>query len=389
MRKFDGKLTADFSREQDCSREYGLIEIVGNDQILIDKTVEDRKGMAMDQLSGSSLGRTEEIRRIARVLEIIQQIISAPRQWTRQKLAEHHEVSERMIQKDLEIMRYRLGLKLNHDRSGYYFEHLPSLPTLNYSFAEGLALLMAARAAQQLAGINSAELAAAIARLETLFPPELVPLLREATDKLPKGAKQEHRHAMLLLIHRALTERRKVQMDYLSTSQEEGKKKQAKVRKIEPYAVFPYGKSWLMVAFDHLKQEPRTFKLDRIQRAELLDEHYDPPQDFQLEEYFGDNWGIIRDPTVEVVEVSLLFDSMAGRWVSEEVWHKSQVNEMLEDGQVRVRFKVGVTDEMILWLLRYGEHVYIEEPDWLRAKVRAAHYRAAQRLENGDLLVKK
>jgi len=339
----------------------------------------------MSQNFSTPLGRTEEIKRIARILEIIQQIINEPKLWSRQKLAEHHEVSERMIQKDMEIIRYRLCLKLKHDRSGYYFEQIPKLPTLHYSFSEGLALLMAARTAQVLPGVNSAELAAAIARLETLFPAELVPLLREATDKLPKNAERVHRQDMLLLLHRALAERRLVEMEYLSLSRSQKGEHQAKTRRVAPYAIFPYGRSWHMVAYDHLSQELRTFKLDRIQRAEILDESYTLPQDFTLEEYLGDTWGIIRNPAIEAEEVSLLFDSLAGRWVSEEIWHKSQVNELLEDGQVRVRFQVGITEEMINWLLYYGEHVYIEEPSWLRTKVCAAHYRAAQQLENEEL----
>ncbi len=336
----------------------------------------------MKQNYSVSLGRTEDIRRIARVLDIIQQIISTPNHWTRRKLAEFHEVSERMIQKDLEIIKYRLNLKLQRDSRGYYFEQIPKLPILSYSFAEGLALLMAARSAQVLPGVNSAELAAAIARLETIFPQELLPLLREAADKLPKHAERTPRQSMLLLLNRALAEKRQVEMEYL-TPGEDGTPK-IKVRKVEPYAVFPYGRSWHLVAFDHLSKEVRTFKIDRIQQAKMLDEFYTMVQEFNLEEYLGDNWGIIRNPSTKVEEVSLLFDALAGRWVSEETWHKSQVNEMLEDGQVRVRFTVGVTEEMINWLLYYGEHVYVEQPLWLRARVRAEHYRAAKRLENGN-----
>ena len=55
-----------------------------------------------------------------------------------------------MIQKDLEIIRYRLGLTLEHDGLGYRFERTPHLPTATYTFGEALALLTAARTAQVL-----------------------------------------------------------------------------------------------------------------------------------------------------------------------------------------------------------------------------------------------
>jgi predicted DNA-binding transcriptional regulator YafY len=87
-----------------------------------------------------------------------------------------------MIQKDLELVRYRLGLELLHDERGYSFQRIPQLPTTVYSFPEALALLTAARLAQAFPGVNSGELAAAIARLESIFPDELRPWLRQACE---------------------------------------------------------------------------------------------------------------------------------------------------------------------------------------------------------------
>ncbi|MGQ9484850.1 MAG: hypothetical protein ACUVSA_07675 [Desulfosoma sp.] len=146
-------------------------------------------------------GRDNMIRRTARILEIIQQIAGAPGRWSRQKLAEYHEVSERMIQKDLELIRHRLGLELRHENGTYFFQRLPRVPTTVYPLSEALALLMAARAAQAIPGVNSAELAAAIARLESIFPPSLGHLVQEAIDELPRRAVKGHRQTMLTLLH--------------------------------------------------------------------------------------------------------------------------------------------------------------------------------------------
>jgi len=73
----------------------------------------------------------------------------------------------------------------------------------------------------------------------------------------------------------------------------------------------------------------------------------------------------------------LLFEGQAGQWVSEEHWHKSQQSEALPDGRVRLRFYVGVTPEMVNWLLYYGDQVYVEKPEWLRDEVKKKHYNAA------------
>jgi len=319
--------------------------------------------------------RDDQIRRTARVLEIIQQIAVAPGRWSRRSLAEHHEISERMIQKDLELIRYRLGLKLEHDGETYSFERLPHLPTTNYSFSEALALLTAARSAQTLPGVNSAELAAAIARLESTFPNELVPVLREATEQLPRKAVKPHRQTMLALLHRALSERKQVRILYATASQAS----EVKARVIEPYYLMPYGRSWHLIAYDHLRKDVIQFKIDRVQEAELLDNIYSIPADFDLDEYMGDAWGLMRGAAQPAERVSLLFESQSGLWVSEERWHKSQQIEALDDGRMRMTLFVGITPEMVNWLLYYGEKVFIEEPAWLQDKVRERHRLAAER----------
>nr|MBC7245029.1 WYL domain-containing protein [Chloroflexota bacterium] len=319
-------------------------------------------------------GRDNTIRRTARVLEIIQQIAVAPHRWSRRALAERHEVSERMIQKDLELIRYRLGLSLVHENGTYYFERLPHLPTTTYSLPEALALLAAARAAQAIPGINSAELAAAIARLESIFPPEFGRLVREATEKLPRQAIKAHRQIMLSLLHRALAERRRVRMIYATGS----RAGEVSERVVEPYHIMAYGRSWHLIAYDHCRGEVLQFKVDRVQEAEILDTTYTVPRDFDVDAYLGDTWGLMRGAAGEPERVVLQFEPQAGRWVAEESWHKSQECEVLPDGCVQVTFHVGVTPEMINWLLYYGSRVQVLEPAWLRERVAEEHQRAAE-----------
>jgi predicted DNA-binding transcriptional regulator YafY len=149
----------------------------------------------------------------------------------------------------------------------------------------------------------------------------------------------------------------------------------------------PYGRSWYLVAYDHHRQDILQFKIDRVQEAEILDTAYIIPSDFDLDTYLGDAWGMMRGTEYPPEEVSLLFEPQAGKWVSEEVWHKSQRIELLEDGRVRMNFFVGITPEMESWLLYYGEQVLVEKPDWLREKVRERHKKALgmiEKDENGD-----
>ncbi len=324
-------------------------------------------------LSDEPKTKSEETKRTARILEIVQLVALRPCHYRRADLAQRFEVSERMIQKDVDVIRYGLKLALCNDGDGYYFEHLPHLPTTTYSFSEALALLTAARAAQAIPGVNSAELAAAIARLEALFPDALRPMLREATEKLPSQATASQRQTMLAILHRAWIERRQVRIAY-ATSSRAGEMGQ---RVVEPYHILPYGRSWHLIAYDHKRGEVLQFKVDRVRAAVLLDTTYVIPADFDVDAYLGHSWGIMRGAAGEPETVELLFEPEAGRWVMEETWHKSQQSEVLPDGRVRVTFFVGITPEMVSWLLYYGARVQVVAPAWLRERVAEEHRKAA------------
>lgn len=325
-----------------------------------------------DQFSSS--GRGEDTKRVARILNLVQMIASAPQRYLRRDLAAHFEVTERMIQKDLEVIRHGLLLPLVHAPEGYFFEKMPRLPTLQYTFAEALALLLAVQAAQQVSGIGSVELAAAVARLESLFPAEFTPLLRQYGQRQPVTAQGEHRRQMLTLLNRALVEGRKVRMEY-ETRSRGGERNERVVR---PYALYPYVRSWQLIAYCERREAVLMFKVDRIHTATLLDEHYTIPADFDIEAYLGATWGLLRGEGGEPVEVVLRFAPDTGRRVAEERWHSSQQVEMTADGRVLFRLHIAVTPEFVSWVLYYGSQVEVLEPASLRERVTEEHQRAAE-----------
>jgi predicted DNA-binding transcriptional regulator YafY len=321
------------------------------------------------------LGRPyEEMKRTSRILELVQMIAVAPHRYRRSHLAARFEISERMIQKDLDIIRNGLKLNLLHTPEGYYFDELPRLPALQYTFAEGLALLLAIQAAQQVSGISSAELAAAVARLEALFPAEFTPLLRQIVSQPVITVQRGHRQQMLNLLNRAVIEGRKVRMVYETRS----RGGEASERVVRPYHIMPYVRSWQLIGYCERRGEPLMFKVDRIREATLLDERYSIPDNFDLDTYLGTAWGLMRGEASEPVDVALRFEPEAGHWVAEEYWHPSQQVEEQPDGCVLFRLHVAVTPEFVHWLLYYGSRVEVLEPANLRERVEEEHRRAVE-----------
>jgi proteasome accessory factor B len=121
-----------------------------------------------------------------------------------------------------------------------------------------------------------------------------------------------------------------------------------------------------VVAHDRLRDAIRTFKIERIQSAELLPEHYEIPEDFDVYKWLESSWGIINE---DEVEIRLRFTPAVSRRVHESVWHHSQTLEELQDGGVLLKMRVGGIREIKNWVMSWGAEVEVLAPLELRTQV--------------------
>jgi predicted DNA-binding transcriptional regulator YafY len=323
--------------------------------------------------------RLEETKRIGRVLRIVQLIGAQPRVWTRRRLAESLEVSERMIDNDLQLIRHAVRLVLRRGAGGYYFVGSPMVKPVDLSIAEALALVLAAQQARDTGSVDGPTIAAALARVESALPPLIVPYVRRANlmRNTPTGPLHD-RWPVLAILEQAQAEQRRVAIRYASAAHDGN----VSERSIAPYGLMPYERSWQVIAHDSLRDEVRMFKVDRIRECSLTHERYDIPSDFDLRTYFGTTWGVLRGESDEPENVVLQFTSRAAPWVGDERWHASQVTEKLPDGGLRLTFWCGITHEFVRWLLSFSGDVSVEEPERLREAVKAEARRVLD--EDGD-----
>jgi predicted DNA-binding transcriptional regulator YafY len=335
--------------------------------------------MGTDFLKNGGGGRLEETRRTARILDIIQHIAVAPSRWTRKALAEKYEVSERQIQKDFEIIRRRLNLDLQHDEDGYVLRNAPRLPIVAYSFPEALSLLLAVRAARMIPGIDAADLASAMGRLESLFPEDAVPLLKEVISRAGDRPCPKRRRELLTVLHKAIAEQRRLRITYRTASRAGAESR----RVVDPYRIIPFMRVWQLIAYCHTRKEVLEFNVDRIKKAEILKDGFEIPVDFSLGSYFAGAWGVFRDKTGSPEDIVLEFDTDSGRWVEEGLWPVGRKIEHLKGGGMRMEVRVCVSPDFVSWLMYFGRKVKIISPAWLRKRV-AAEHRESGRLQPPD-----
>jgi predicted DNA-binding transcriptional regulator YafY len=207
-------------------------------------------------------------------------------------------------------------------------------------------------------------LRSALAKIARYLPDHIQIDLAEASQHytITAGATVDVNTQLVLDLERAIRECRQVWMVYYTASRGERDE-----RVVNPYHLYNVRGDWYLFGYDHLRQTIRNFHLGRIEEWRVLNEHFEPDDDFSVEEYlsrgFLAEWG-------EVANVVIRFDEYQARWVRERPWHITQEPlEELPGGGVILRFRAGGLDEIKRRVLSYGAHAEVLEPPELRAAV--------------------
>lgn len=131
---------------------------------------------------------------------------------------------------------------------------------------------------------------------------------------------------------------------------------------IEPYAV---GQTTHLIARDESTGKMRTLKIERIEKVELAQEHYEIPAEFDPRDLLADAWGIWYTEN-ESVEVTLKFSRNVAERLKETRWHRSEEETELEDGSILWKAKVAEPQEMLPWIRGWGADCEVVEPRELR-----------------------
>src|SRR5207248_228133 len=161
---------------------------------------------------------------------------------------------------------------------------------------------------------------------------------------------------------RAARERRVMRILYYTASRDETRE-----RAIEPQFLQNVRGDWMVVAWDRWRNEDRVFMLARIREYQVLDERFTPRPELDPQRYSRHTF--LTDHGSEPFTVALRFDAYQARWIRERVWHPTQTLEEQADGGLLLRLTVAGEGDLTRWILGYGSHVEVLEPEWLRERV--------------------
>ena len=190
------------------------------------------------------------------------------------------EVSERTVYRDIADLQ-RQGVPLEGEAGvGYRLGAGFELPPLMFSQDEAKALVAAVRLAQAWLDPELArESETALGKILSVLPTST----RNAAESLAifapfinLGAQNRKTLETLQTTREAVHARRKLQICYCDGANA------ASVRKVRPLGNFFWGNVWTLAAWCELRQDFRSFRMDRIAALEVLDESFPNDSDKSL-----------------------------------------------------------------------------------------------------------
>lgn len=265
---------------------------------------------------------------------------------------------------DLDAPVYEDHGRLFIDRKAYLID-------VRFTLHEALSIHMAARLLATVLDRQNPHAASALRKLSIALDshaPHVSRHLARSADQIDEEAQWQDPNYLHILetLTYSWAEGKKVAIWYRKDESDPIRQFSFSPFYIEPSAV---GRSAYVIGLREPPNEVRTFKIERIYRAELLTEPYSIPVDFDPAKLLSNAWGIWFTDE-QPVEVVLKFGRRVAQRVRETRWHRSEQVTDLEDGSLLWRALIAEPQEMLPWIRGWGADVEVIAPEGLRRQIK-------------------
>ncbi len=343
--------------------------------------------MQLDQRNELDMNRTD------RLLAIILELQGKGRQRA-EDLAETFETSKRTIYRDIQALGEAGVPIVSIPGLGYSLMKGYFLPPLSFTADEATMLILGSDVmAQSFDAQYRSAAQVASSKIANVLPEKL----REEVEYLQSSIRFVTADAMerpietekLFLVRRAIFQHSTLRFCYFTrhpsdqvamegqavkptpqTGAAASKTPVASLREADPYGLVHYLNAWHVIAYCHLRQDIRNFRLDRMDDLALLTGTFQRPANFKMSE--------TQSGRRKHIVVRVLFDKEVARWVQEARSYFTDSVEEMPQGLL-VTLKPHQESEVLQWLLSWGSHVRVLEPASLRKLI---HEEAQAMLQN-------
>jgi len=199
------------------------------------------------------------VRRADRLFQLVQLLRNRRQPVTAQQLAERLEVSTRTIYRDIQDLSLS-GVPVEGEAGiGYQLRHSLDIPPLMFDADQVQALVLGARMVKTWGGKELAQAAQrAIEKIEGALPRELKHLTADSHVYAIPYRFDDELTGNLQVLRTAINGKENIEFDYTTGEGIDS------TRGGKPLALYFWGRVWTLVAWCDLRQDFRSFRIDRM-----------------------------------------------------------------------------------------------------------------------------
>jgi predicted DNA-binding transcriptional regulator YafY len=311
---------------------------------------------------------------LARLLQLLM-ILQSERFPNARRLAEACAVSRRTIYRDLAILEAAGIAVLYHpERQGYQLDRDYWLQPTRLEDKEALSLLIMSRIGCARIPVGLLRHArSGLVKVVQGLPGELRSRITNCSELIADDAQAldlgPERQAIHETILSALSQRRRLSLWYRTDGLSP-----VVATKLSLFRLAWIRGQWCLVGHSSADREIRVFQIPCIERLELTDEPYLIPPRFRLERFLAKP---SRRGNEQSHDIQLRFAASVALTLRDTPGPPGQKILPGPDGTIELFFKVELLDDVVLWIIGFGDQVEVIEPDRLRLAVRAQAERIA------------
>lgn len=307
-------------------------------------------------------GYLQSVNRIDRLVGIIL-LLQGRRVTTAEEIAAHFETSIRTVYRDIAALG-EAGVPIVAEAGiGYTLARGYHMPPVMFTEEEAAALVIGAEVTEQVADESlKRSIGGALLKIRSVLTADR----RDYVSRLERAVSVQFGHSTkfgtdLMPIQDAVVRRRCVKLNYNA-----GRRGDITERVVEPLGVVFYAQQWHLIGWCRLRTGMRDFRLDRVDRWEVLKETFDGHEGFSMQDFLSkETQGMEMTPAVLRVapEVLEYFRAHAPSSALRE--------EKMADGWIRIEILSFAPRYLTSWLLSFGTRIRVESPPELREQLQA------------------
>lgn len=319
---------------------------------------------------------TEGWKKFDRLFHIIKLFQQQNRSWRAKEIAELLEVNEDTANDYLRDLGYSGILPITKEKGVWFLPEGAVVPglSLSLSYPEAVSLYLAGRLLAQTQDEQNWHMTMALQKLVEALPPSLLEQQKILQELLIfEDTQRPNVSNIFQAIATGWVKHQRVRLSYAPP------KGKAFDCFFDPYLLEPsaIGRTIYVLGYSSASKALRTYKLERIQRAELTGKTFELSPEFKGAEKLQQAWIVMYGDNETPVRVRLRFSAVVTPRVRETRWHTNQEINLTRDG-CEWSAMIGDTLEIEPWIRGWGSECEVLEPLELREAILSHIRRSVQ-----------